>query len=528
MCSIEERERSFGIKKIVILGAGVGGLSCAHQLSKSKNNYDITIVERNSEVGGQARSKRLSNGLHSEYCWHVIGQNYYNLWQIMKEIPYENKSVADNLKPIRQYIYGRYKEAISSTATGVWEELGNSFLVSGSYFRYILALYHMGTLKKISMYDVLKMIEIWYITNTNSLQTLEKYDSILWKEFTRGMSLEARKWISDSPAIYLGMDIDKLSAHTMLHLLRPIYQGNRPYDFYSFNGPFNEKWFEPWKKYLIDKGVKFVSGNIINVAIKDNVIDSIATDNEIIKGDVFMNALSVESLAALIPLERFTLLAERGRQIQTQVLYYIDSRLKLKQPCIMILPDTPWCIMIRSEGELWNNPTVKEDSLKTNIDYEDILSTGIGIWSRPGLKHKKPALECTLNEIKEECWEQVRHSDAFMKAVKLHNGQSLKDVGIVYADIWHSFQQDSLGKITTWEPKFSNNVGTLQLRPNVVDGKIINLLHSTAYTLTNANIFNMESACEAGCRAAYVLDSTLSFNNKRDNPGWIMGTIQNM
>ncbi len=70
--------------------------------------------------------------------------------------------------------------------------------------------------------------------------------------------------------------------------------------------------------------------------------------------------------------------------------------------------------------------------------------------------------------------------------------------------IWTSFY-DYKDSIHTYEPKFSNNIGTLKLRPDTNDKNFSNLYHATAYTKTTANIFNMESAVEAGVKAAAAI-----------------------
>ena len=514
-------------KKIIIMGAGVGGLTVAHLLINSKQNFEIHIIERNDEVGGLARSRRLPNDLHSEYCWHVIGKNYHNLWKIMKEIPYENKTVADNLVPIRQYIYGREND------NEPLDEINSSFLCSGSIIKYCKALHKMGTLKDVTLYDLIKLLEITSICNTSSLEMLKHYDSILWKDFTKHMSAEAKKWITDSPAIYLGMDIDKLSAHTMLHLLRPIIEDETKYDFYSFDGSFNDKWFEPWKKNLSWLGVIFHKGTIDRIKVIDDEIQYVSINSEKMMGHVYINALSVESLALLVP--RYRELSCKSVQIQTQVLYYINKKLKFKYPSILIFPDTPWCIMVRPEGMLWKYPTISEESqlnTQTDFDYKDILSTGIGIWSRPGILHKKPAIECTIDEIKEECWYQIRRSKRLCDYIETESDEhssfdNFSNVQVLHADIWDSFTYRN-DQIETWEPKFSNNVGTLKLRPTSDDLHIKNLKHATAYTQTNANIFNMESACEAGCRVANSLDPELKFFDKRDKPTFGFKFIQSL
>ena len=47
-------------KKIVILGAGISGLTLAYYLSKRSDQYDITILEKNTRCGGWADTNTLN------------------------------------------------------------------------------------------------------------------------------------------------------------------------------------------------------------------------------------------------------------------------------------------------------------------------------------------------------------------------------------------------------------------------------------------------------------------------------------
>jgi uncharacterized protein with NAD-binding domain and iron-sulfur cluster len=139
--------------------------------------------------------------------------------------------------------------------------------------------------------------------------------------------------------------------------------------------------------------------------------------------------------------------------------------------------------MVRIEGDLWDTT-------------EDYLSTGIGMWDTPGHIFGKPAVECTREELAQECWAQISHAKHNLKL----------PVDIPAWDIWRSFQYDTeKHQMDTWEPKFSNNINTLKFRPDFADKRINNLYHATAYTKTYMNIFNMESAAESGVKAAKLI-----------------------
>ena len=75
------------MKTVVIFGAGVGGLTVAHELSKYPSLFKVNIYELKDEVGGLARSQRDAQGYATEYCWRVLFGFYHNVFRIMKEIP---------------------------------------------------------------------------------------------------------------------------------------------------------------------------------------------------------------------------------------------------------------------------------------------------------------------------------------------------------------------------------------------------------------------------------------------------------
>ena len=44
------------MKKIVIIGAGPAGLSCAYEILKTTKEIEVTIIEENKEVGGISKT----------------------------------------------------------------------------------------------------------------------------------------------------------------------------------------------------------------------------------------------------------------------------------------------------------------------------------------------------------------------------------------------------------------------------------------------------------------------------------------
>jgi uncharacterized protein with NAD-binding domain and iron-sulfur cluster len=69
-------------KKVAIFGAGISGLTVAHELAE--RNFDVSIYEKDSINGGMARSTRTMNkNVPSEHSWRAYGPFYYNLFDIL-------------------------------------------------------------------------------------------------------------------------------------------------------------------------------------------------------------------------------------------------------------------------------------------------------------------------------------------------------------------------------------------------------------------------------------------------------------
>ena len=69
---------------VIIFGAGIAGLTVAHELIK--NNLKIAIVEKENIIGGMARTSRYPDNMPTEHSWRGYGPFYSNTYNIMKEI----------------------------------------------------------------------------------------------------------------------------------------------------------------------------------------------------------------------------------------------------------------------------------------------------------------------------------------------------------------------------------------------------------------------------------------------------------
>lgn len=245
-------------KSVIIFGAGIAGLSAAHYLIK--RGYSVTVIESLGTSGGLARSERVlqDNGMPSEYSWRGFGPWYHNTFSLMQEIPiYTDKKISNV-----------YTEELSNPI--------NFILTPDKLEKYNHKKKNFESLFRISTLDSIKLRWLALTTIsackqrsendyalTNAKQVLEKY-----------LSIEGAKTVSSVFGPWVGTDYTRASIHHVAAFFRRnVYPGPpAPYSHPCSNPPFvqggwsgwlilrqpsNESWFDPWTRYLQERGVKF-------------------------------------------------------------------------------------------------------------------------------------------------------------------------------------------------------------------------------------------------------------------------------
>ncbi|MDJ0598310.1 MAG: FAD-dependent oxidoreductase [Crocosphaera sp.] len=78
-------------KSVVVIGAGLAGLACAYELSQ--RGFEVTLLEKSSNLGGKIASWTInvgSNSFKMEHGFHGFFPQYYNLNKIVSELNIEN------------------------------------------------------------------------------------------------------------------------------------------------------------------------------------------------------------------------------------------------------------------------------------------------------------------------------------------------------------------------------------------------------------------------------------------------------
>ena len=86
-------------KSVVVIGAGLAGLTCAYELSR--RGFQVTLLERSSNLGGKIASWEIEAAgqtFRMEHGFHGFFPQYYNLNRIAEEL-----SIRDNFRSLDFY-----------------------------------------------------------------------------------------------------------------------------------------------------------------------------------------------------------------------------------------------------------------------------------------------------------------------------------------------------------------------------------------------------------------------------------------
>jgi hypothetical protein len=478
---------------VIILGGGIGGLTAAHVLIN--RGYNVTLFERNDVCGGLARSREsINKECPCEYSWRVFGSYYINLLNILQQIPYENKTVFENLVPIKK---GKPTGCPNITPLGL-------------------------DFEKIPIKDKITLLQILLKGSLScDARNIEELSHLNWSEYLKSKNISdiTYKYAVRPLGPVLGFENNKASVYDVVNAAEILFESSylrmdsKYSEAYITNGPTNTKWFDPWVTCLKKNGVKlYTSATVNSINMKNGLIHSVivSRNNRQIRytADYFICALSLESILDLAKntdlwkyeqIRNLEPLYKYGRQLQLSMQFYFSKRAYFhRQYSVSYLPDCPWGIIIEPEGTVWADSfDIKK---YCGSDIKDIWSVGVCEPDVNGLLVKKPFRYCTPSEIATEVWYQIQHQPNFKEHVCVEDGSKFSDLKPIDYKIWHSFEYKN-GVMDTWEPKFANNTNTKKFRPKIKT-QIPNFFFSTAYCDTAVGIHCMEGAAEAGIEAA--------------------------
>jgi uncharacterized protein with NAD-binding domain and iron-sulfur cluster len=501
------------MKSIVIFGAGIAGLTAAHELAQL--GYAVSVYEATDQPGGFFRSARLDeDNMPTEYSWHGMGPWYHNAFDLMRQIPFSEKGSIYDLALSRPVDFGIFPD----TDTAQFYDEG---------LKSIPKMFRMKNWEFVKWFYL--MIKTW--TSDNRSKT--DYDNInaaqAWKPLLKDT---AHKTWRSCFGPWIGSDWSKVSLQTTGDFFRkqlttkalhrhkadqigPAWTQETGAGWLLFTGPSSEYWFNPWVSYLKKKGVKFYWEKALTRLEYDGTkIISVSCGEEIVQGDIYILAINPFITADILrktpELERheefrlYKPLTHGGPHIQVSFRLAFDEEIEFpRKRTAVVISDSEFNLTIFAEEQVWD----KEVDLGRNIKS---LWTGTScISSVPGRIYHKPVTSCSKEEFTEEVKAQILSCGALDRLIKEANqGRGLKDFSLMKIEVWHEWEFSPEG-IKSLQPKWVNSTNTQPYLP-AQKTPVPNLFLAGAHTRTQAQVWSIEGAVESGRRAAKAIDDRVA------------------
>lgn len=512
-------------KRVIIVGGGVAGMSAAHELVE--RGFEVEVFERHHHYcGGKARSVNVPGTnllkpdkfLPGEHGFRFFPGFYQHVTDTMKRIPY--KDPTGKIKSTNCY------QNLTSTSRIMVARNGKEPIVTIASFpkslKDLKLIIHDMTggvnsgLTKEEMHFFAE--KVWQLMTTSNKRRFNDYESMGWWEYleadrfsetyqhllVEGLTRTLVAAQARSASTKTGGDI---FLQLIFNMLNPAINTDR-----VLNGPTNDQWLNPWKEYLLSKGVKYNLGHKVHsINMKAGKVAGITVSQKHgesfeVSGDYYIIAVPVEKAAKLISeevlkadstLSTVIKLAESVSWMNG-IQYYLNEDVQINKGHV-IFSDSEWAVTSISQMQFWQGYDLSE---RYNGKVKGVLSVDVSDWLYTKYKGEL-AENCTSDKVADFVWEQMCSSLNV-------NGQTIlkpemREFHYVDRDIkWYGEEKHNIDK----EPLLVNTINSWTLRPEA-STNIPNLFLAADYVRTNTDLATMEGANEAARRAVNcIIDSS--------------------
>ncbi len=512
-------------KTAAVFGAGVAGLAAAHEFAH--RGYSVSVYEANPAAGGFFRSARRAEdgNMPSEYSWHGFGPWYHNVFDIMKQIPFDHKGNLYDRALSRPIDFGIAPEKGAAQFNDSWPvPVARMLRMRG------LDTLRWGWMMAKTWTAHRRSFEYFARQNASA-----EYRPIL-------SSLGWRTWRATFGP-WIGSDWTNCSLHTMGEFFRKLFISKPPHDHKAdaegpawrhsqgdgwlvLRGPSNEYWFDRWVAYLERKEVRFYWEQPLMRLDYDGekITRALVASGDEVQADAFV--LATNPFAAADILSRTPELARKdqlrlfGPLVQdgphTQVSFRIAFSEKIAWPrkrAVFIIADSEYNLTICPVDHVW----APDVDLGTGVRS---LWTGTAcVATVPGRIYGLPIVSCTKEQFIEEVKTQLFACEALNAFIKEANGgRGLETFPILRIEVWHEWRFSPDG-IQTHQPKWVTTTNTQPFQPTQAT-PVPNLVLAGAHTQTEADVWSIEGAVESGRRAAQAIEPDVKVISQY-NPWWL-------
>jgi 15-cis-phytoene desaturase len=496
-------------KRVAVLGGGVAGMTAAHELML--RGFEVEVFEFKKIPGGKARSMPFEGSgkdgrpdLPGEHGFRLFPKFYKHVIDTMKRIPYGKQTVYDNLVEVPRLNISTETHPMVELVTKMELTPGNIKTVIHTLFDNGLGL----TMEDIDQYTD----KLWQVMTSCDERREEEYQRIAWWDFIEAAqhSPAFQKVFANITRTLVACKSTKANTKTVgtvaaqmtMDLLTPGTSFVR-----ILNGPTNDRWIQPWLDYLRAKHVTYhLDAKVEKIDIRDGQVQKVIVTRDgvtyEVEADYYVAAFPVEVMATFITDEAADAHVDLDniRRLSSAVDWMNGIQFYLKEdvpvtPGHVMYFDSPWSLTSISQKQFWPHVDLSQYGDGT---VKGILSVDVSDWTTPGELHKKPAMECTAEEIREEVWYQLKKG--------LNVGTEILRDEVLHSSFLDTDIQFTNGgqNCVNIEPLLVNEVHTWPLRPYAYTS-VSNLFLASDYVRTNTDLATMEGANEAARRAVNAI-----------------------
>jgi uncharacterized protein with NAD-binding domain and iron-sulfur cluster len=255
-------------EKVIIVGAGVAGLTAAHELIE--RDFDVVVYERKYSFGGKASSVRVSMPLPSgagacpgEHGFRFFPGWYRHLPDTLRRIPFRDpreftsgRNVFDNLVATERNLLVQYDRDPLPVALRAPTSPDHA----KASVEFLSQLQRFGLSASDALFLLRRLSQ--FLAASDEVRK-SRYDDMSWREF-----IEADERSPSFRAIAVAITrtlvaakAEEASAYTIASMaVRTLFDSFLTPDR-VLNGPTNEAWIDAWVSHLEARGVVFRPGH---------------------------------------------------------------------------------------------------------------------------------------------------------------------------------------------------------------------------------------------------------------------------
>lgn len=463
----------------------------------------------------------------SEYSWHGMGPWYHNVFDVMRQIPFDAEGSVYDCALSRPIAFG----VAPDDGTAEFDD-PSDFLVD------VRRMFRMTRLDRFWWSRL--MVKEW----TANRRSIERYATRnAAAQWDRRLSAKASSTWSACFGPWIGSDWTRVSLHQagQFFLKQLTSQPSHPHSadaegaawdhgarsgWLLLRGPSSEFWFDRWVQHLTTAGVTFHWARALHrfdydgTAITAAHLDSgqrVEADVHVLATNPFAAAEILERSPALARLDQLCLfepLIADGPHVQVSFRIAFGERIAWPRPrCAVVVADSEFDLTIFAEEQAWSSDVDLGDGVAS-------LWTGTScVSSVPGPVHGLPVAFCTKQQFVDEVHAQLLRCGALDALIRqANNGRTLASFPIVRTEVWHEWTFSPDG-IRGDDPKWVNSTHTQPFQPTQAT-PVPNLVLAGAHTRTAADVWSIEAAVESGRRAAQLIEPEVVVIAQHE-PAWL-------